>query len=254
MANKPQTNQVERRIVTGDVRAKKADAGPTVLSGYAALFNRETVIEGWFPFREVIQAGAFAETIKTDDVRGLFNHDSNYVLGRTSNGTVRLTEDTIGLQYEIDLNAADPDAMSVGAKVERGDVSQSSFAFQVAEDKWDESEVKLGKLPLRTIIRVAPLYDVSAVTFPAYGDTTVSARAEARAKELTAPEPTAEPADSGKQVTVAVELDREALTRIVARALPSVLKVKSVIGPAAPVTFAADPDSRVRELEIKRRG
>ena len=80
MADKPSANQIERRTVAGDVRAKKSDAGPIVLSGYAALFNRETVIDGWSPFREVIQAGCFAETITTDDVRGLFNHDSNIVL------------------------------------------------------------------------------------------------------------------------------------------------------------------------------
>lgn len=184
MANQP-ANQIERRVFSGDVRAKRAEAGPTVLSGYAAVFGQETVIDGFWPFREVIQAGAFGETIQTDDVRGLFNHDANHVLGRTSNGTLRLSEDGLGLHYEIDLNAADPDAVSVGAKVERGDVSQSSFAFQVAEDTWDESEVKAGKLPLRTIVRVSPLYDVSPVTFPAYATTTVGARAEARAKELT---------------------------------------------------------------------
>ena len=223
MADKPQTHQIERRVVTGDVRAKKADTGPTVLAGYAAVFGRETVIDGWFPFREVIQAGAFEETIKADDVRGLFNHDPNRVLGRTANGTVRLVEDAIGLSYEIDLNAADSEAMSVAAKVERGDVSQSSFAFQVAEDAWDESEVKAGKLPLRTIIRVSPLYDVSPVTYPAYGQTTVSARAEARAKELAAPlEPEPGPAAP----------------------MPA---------PVQPETFVADPDSRARELELRRR-
>lgn len=208
------TNTIERRTVSGDVRAKKADDGPTILSGYAALFNRETVIDGWYPFREVILPGAFGETIKSDDVRGLFNHSPDHVLGRTTNGTVRLSEDTLGLQYEIDLNAADPDAVSVGAKVARGDVSQSSFAFQVAEEQWDESEVKAGKLPLRKIIRVAPLYDVSPVTYPAYADTTVSARAEARAKEL---------------------------------APPAEVKAPE---PPKPRTFAEDPGSRLRQMSL----
>lgn len=194
MNEKPVDNAIERRVVAGEVRAKKAESGPTVLAGYAALFNRETVIEGWYPFREVILPGAFTETIKSDDVRGLFNHSPDHVLGRTANGTVRLAEDSLGLGYEIDLNADDPDAVSVGAKVARGDVSQSSFAFQVAEEEWDESEVKAGKLPLRKIKRVSPLFDVSAVTYPAYAETTVSARAEARAKALSASPDPPEPA------------------------------------------------------------
>src|SRR5512138_3299159 len=139
MSDSPLPSTLERRTVPGDVRAKKSAGGPTTLSGYAALFNHEAVIGGFFPFREVIRPGAFRDTIQTDDVRGLFNHSADHVLGRTSNGTVRLSEDALGLHYEIDLNADDPDAVSIGAKVARGDVSQSSFAFQVEKDDWDES-------------------------------------------------------------------------------------------------------------------
>jgi HK97 family phage prohead protease len=165
---------IERRTVAGEVRADATDAGPTTLSGYAAVFDVETVIEGWASFREVIRKGAFADAIKRDDVRGLFNHDPNYVLGRTANGTMRLREDDHGLHYEIDLNPNDPEAVSVGAKVARGDVSQSSFAFQVDAEEW---EYPKGQLPLRSITRVAPLYDASVVTYPAYATTSVSARA-----------------------------------------------------------------------------
>jgi HK97 family phage prohead protease len=224
MDKQPPTNQIERRVVAGEIRAKKTEGGPTVLSGYAAVFNRETVIDGWFPFREVILPGCFAEAIKTDDVRFLFNHNADVVLGRTTNGTLRLSEDSIGLHYENDLNPNDPDAVSVGAKVERGDVSQSSFAFRVDEDEWDESEVKAGKLPLRKIVRVAPLFDASCVTYPAYEATTVSARAEQRAKELTAPPP------------------------------PTVVDAPVVVPVVeASRTFWADPDSRIREWELRKR-
>jgi hypothetical protein len=189
---------VERRTVTGEVRATATEAGPTMLSGYAAVFNEETVIEGWAPFREMVKPGAFAQAIARDDVRGLFNHDPNYVLGRTSNGTMRLREDERGLHYEIDLNPNDPEAVSVGAKVARGDVSQSSFAFQVEEDAW---EYPKGALPLRTIVRVAPLYDASVVTYPAYATTSVSARAIERAKQSPTSEPRTFAADPVSRIS-----------------------------------------------------
>jgi HK97 family phage prohead protease len=261
MADKPSTNQIERRTVPGDIRAvKKSATDPTTLSGYAALFGRETVIDGWFPFREVIRAGAFAETIKADDVRCLFNHSADHVLGRTTNGTLRLFEDAIGLHYEVDLNPDDSDALSVGAKVARLDVSQSSFAFQVEEDTWDESEVKLGKLPLRTIIRVSPLFDVSPVTYPAYADSTVSARAEARAKALT-------PARSEARATSTMTPDHMETIQECIADLASVLAESKMMKmpadmpsstedePTEPMTnsFTADPDTRAREMELRRR-
>jgi uncharacterized protein len=174
--------EIERRVVGGEVRVVRDDSGaPSMLRGYAAVFNEETVIGSWF--REVIAPGAFADVL-TNDVRALFNHDSNIVLARTTNDTLTLLEDDKGLLYEIKLNPDDPDAIRVAAKVERGDVSQSSFAFWLDEDgeDWDRSEVKQGKLPLRTIRRVSQLDDVSPVTYPAYTGTSVSARAEQRAR------------------------------------------------------------------------
>ena len=171
---------IERRVVTREVTIRAAQSSGDVvrkLEGYAAVFNSETVI--WDAFREVILPGAFADRLQ-DDVRGLFNHDANYVLGRTTNGTLALSEDDTGLKYAITLNDADPDAERVSAKVARGDVSQSSFAFSVDPDgeEWDYSETKIGKMPLRKIVKFAELYDVSPVTFPAFEDTTVSARAK----------------------------------------------------------------------------
>jgi HK97 family phage prohead protease len=189
MADQPK-NQIERRVVTGDVRAKKSDGGPSVLAGYGAVFGRETIIgEGFWAFREIIRENAFADALNDKETLGLWNHDTNYVLGRTGTGTLRLSEDAVGLAYEIDVNAADSQAVSVAAKVERGDVHTSSFAFSLGEDgdEWDETPIKEGKLPLRTIVKVARLWDVSPVAAAAYPQTTVSARAEARAKALAAP-------------------------------------------------------------------
>lgn len=170
-------SEIERRGL-GEVVEVRAEGETPHVSGYAALFNTETVIGSWF--REQIAPGAFTRAVKDDDVRALFNHDPNYVLGRTTNDTLTLKEDKRGLFYDVTLNTDDPSAMSVRAKIQRGDVSGSSFGFTVEADEWDESEVKAGKLPLRTITR-ASLYDVSPVTYPAYPTTTVSARSKAEA-------------------------------------------------------------------------
>jgi HK97 family phage prohead protease len=166
--------KMERRIVQGNVTLRSADGQPQTLSGYAAVFNSETVIAGLF--REQIAPGAFDEAIKSDDVRGLFNHDPNYVLGRTTAGTLSLSVDEKGLRYD----AQPPDtqwARDLMVSVGRGDISQSSFGFSVQEESWAKPATA-GELPLRTIVR-ASLYDVSPVTYPAYEDTTAEARATA---------------------------------------------------------------------------
>lgn len=175
----------ERRVflATVEMRAKAEGETPTI-SGYAAMFNEETVIGGWF--REVIAPGAFTEAVRGDDVRALFNHDSNIVLGRTKSGTLRLTEDTKGLFYDVTPPNTQA-ANDVRELIMRGDVSGSSFGFTVEEENWDETPVKRGLLPLRTITK-ASLFDVSPVTFPAYEATSVSARSKEQAQSLTSAE------------------------------------------------------------------
>ncbi len=174
----------ERRTYLTTVELRKAGASAPTISGYAAMFNEETVIAGLF--REQIAPGAFADAVKNDDVRALFNHDSNIVLGRTKSGTLTLREDGKGLFYDVTPPNTQA-ANDVRELIQRGDVSGSSFGFTVDEDEWDDSEVKRGMLPLRTI-RKASLFDVSPVTFPAYEATSVSARSKARAEEVTAAE------------------------------------------------------------------
>jgi HK97 family phage prohead protease len=177
--------QLERRIVSRPLRADTREERRTI-EGYAALTDTETVIDlGFFGFREMIAPGAFREAITTSDVRALFNHDPNFVLGRNTSGTLRLSEDDEGLRYVVDLPETRT-ADEVLTLIKRGDVSGSSFAFRVDEkdDEWDESEVAKGKLPLRIIHRVSELYDVSPVTYPAYPDTSVSARATSRLAAL----------------------------------------------------------------------
>lgn len=140
------------------------------VSGYAAVFNVRTLIADYF--EEEVAPGAFASAIANDDVRALIDHDSALVLGRTKAGTLRLAEDDRGLKFEIDLPETTA-AADLAALMKRGDVSQASFAFGVKREEWiDRGEAP----PLRRILEVAPLYDVSVVTFPAYEQTEAALR------------------------------------------------------------------------------
>jgi HK97 family phage prohead protease len=144
------------------------------IRGHAAVFDSEADIG---PFRELIKPGAFADAIATDDVRALFNHDSNHVLGRTTSGTLRLSEDATGLLADT-RPPKTTTASDLMLSIERGDVSQMSFSFQVleADEEWKED----GGKPLRIINRIDRLWDISPVTFPAYEGTDVGVRAEQR--------------------------------------------------------------------------
>lgn len=157
---------IERRALTSPIEVRASDKGRTI-GGYAAVFNSETDIGGYF--REKIAPGAFAPALK-GDVRALFDHDSAHVLGRTKSGTLRLSEDDKGLAVEIDL----PDtqtARDLTASMERGDIDGMSFGFRVTKQEWDETQDP----PLRTIQEVE-LLEVSVVTFPAYDDTEIALR------------------------------------------------------------------------------
>ena len=177
-------NTRELRLSAGlavEQRAKGAESLP-MISGYAAVFDSETVIGGkdW-GFREKIMKGAFRDALKTSDVRALFNHEEEYVLGRTKSGTLRLIEDNRGLKVEIDPPDTQ-DARDLITKMQRGDIDQMSFAFTMEGgiQTWDET----GDMPLRIIEKVGELLDVSVVTYPAYPETEAAARSlEAVRKE-----------------------------------------------------------------------
>lgn len=156
---------VEYRALDAEVRA----VSDNKIEGYAAVFGRDSLpIMGFFT--EEVQQGAFTESIAADDVRGLINHDPQYVLGRNKAGTMRLFQDSKGLGYSIDLGPQSY-ARDLYESVKRGDVTQSSFGFRTLDDKWG---VKDG-MDHRTLVK-AKLYDVSPVTFPAYTQTEVVAR------------------------------------------------------------------------------
>jgi HK97 family phage prohead protease len=167
------TKKIERRTFTiKNVEARQAEDGTMRLSGYAAVFNDDSVP---LPFIERIAPGAFRKTLtETPDVRLLINHEG-LPMARTKNGTLRLKEDETGLYMDADL----PDtqaARDLYTLVERGDVDQMSFAFRVIRQKWNEGRTE------RTLTELSLADgDVSVVTYPAYPTTTVEAREQLKA-------------------------------------------------------------------------
>jgi len=175
-----------RTLVTRPIELR-ADGGDEVkVAGYAAVFDEETDIGGYF--REVIRPGAFKDAIaRGDDVVFLINHDG-LPLSRTASKTLTVREDAKGLWMESTLDAGDPDVMRIVPKMKRGDLSKMSFAFSMypdGETRWtqkgdDESE-------LREILKVGRLYDVSIVTEPAYAGTEIALRSLEEARKAKAP-------------------------------------------------------------------
>jgi HK97 family phage prohead protease len=167
------TGPERRSFVVKELRVKTEDNAEPVITGYAAVFNSmsETLCDWWYgEFKEMVMPGAFAETILNDDIRALWNHDPNYVLGRNKANTLTLEEDEKGLKIEI----TPPDtqwARDLMVNMKRGDVDQMSFGFIVLTEDWkliDGDEV-------RQLIKVQ-LFDVSPVTYPAYTESSVSVR------------------------------------------------------------------------------
>jgi uncharacterized protein len=145
----------------------REENGERIIEGYAALYNTETNIG---PFKESIARGAF-DNVLDNDVRALINHDPSLVLGRTSSGTLELTSDDVGLKYRVKLGNQQY-ATDLYESIQRGDISQSSFAFTIKNQTWSEDRSS------RSVDEVAQLLDVSPVTYPAYKEATVVARDE----------------------------------------------------------------------------
>jgi len=157
----------ERRYASQSVEVR-AEGEDQFFEGYGATFG-DIADLGWFT--EEIDPLAFTDVI-SDDVRGLFNHEEDHVLGRTKSGTMTWSVDQVGAKYRIRYNPNDPDHVRVMEKVKRGDVSQSSFSFAVKDDAW---ETRNGK-DHRKVMKLKRLYDFAPVTYPAYENTTVAKR------------------------------------------------------------------------------
>lgn len=193
------TNKIEKRGGTLGVETRADDTARTLV-GYAAVFNSDADIGGYWVER--IAPGAFTATI-SGDIRALINHDPGRIIGRTKSGTLRLAEDAKGLRVEIDVPNT-TDGNDLWTLVERGDISGMSFGFCVTKQSWDETT----NPPVRTI-QAVDLAEVSAVAFPAYDDTTIGKRSLDEWRSAHPTEPEQAPVDPA-----AAPVTRAAATRL----------------------------------------
>lgn len=169
-----------RELATSDIEIREDDDGNRTISGYAVKWEKKSHVLGYFrKFREQFRKGAFIDSLRDDDQRFLWSHDTSKVLGRIRNKTLRLKEDDTGLHFELDLPKTTL-GNDTYESINRGDVDGVSFGFKMLDDEMDEPD---DDLPLRTV-KKAKLLEVSAVAFPAYPDSQVSARGYDRMKEF----------------------------------------------------------------------
>ena len=219
------TRKIEWRHYFGDeLRAIDESDGEPKVEGYPAMFDKYSEDLGGFVER--IAPGAFKKSLKNGaDVRALWNHDQNFVLGRTKSGTVKLREDDKGL-YMINRPPNTQWARDLMVSIGRKDVTQMSFGFWVVDDEWKERK---DKPPVRTLNEVE-LVDVSVVTFPAYPDTKVALRSMEAWQKKTQPEEEPEkkdmfslPEENEDQITITdgdnsfIFRDFEQFDRVVAK-------------------------------------
>lgn len=156
------------RSMAQQFQTRDDESGDKYISGYFAVFNSPYQL--WSGAEEEIAPGAFDG--ETDgDVRCLADHDTRIVLGRTKAGTLTLKQDEKGLWGEVKINQLDQDAMNLYERVKRGDIDQCSFGFNITDEEFIDEGDKV-----RWIIKQVKLFEVSVVTFPAYEETSVSAR------------------------------------------------------------------------------
>lgn len=149
------------------------DGGALAIEGYFAVFD--SIYEIAQGMSESIAQSAFDNTL-SGDIRALINHDTTLVLGRTKAGTLQLRTDSHGLWGHIDINPNDTDAMNLYNRVQRGDVDQCSFGFDIVSEETDFREDGSVHWTIKEVV----LYEVSPCTFPAYEETNIAARAAER--------------------------------------------------------------------------
>ena len=140
------------------------------IEGYFIRFNEET--ELWDGAFEEVAPEAVDDSLKNNDIRCLFNHDTSIVLGRTGNGTLELKKDSKGIFGRVKINPNDKQALDIYARIERGDINACSFGFNIINEEIqnrDDGTVKF-------ILKKIDLHEVSPVTFPAYPTTSIQAR------------------------------------------------------------------------------
>ena len=147
----------------------REDNGEKRIEGYFVVFGAVYEIDP--TMRETVAPGAI-DLGRDTDVRALTDHVSHLVLGRTTAGTLKLEVDERGLKGTIIINEQDSDALNLYARVQRGDVNQCSFGFDILDEERSSPEDGV----ILFTIRAVKLYEVSIVTFPAYEETSAQAR------------------------------------------------------------------------------
>lgn len=164
------------RSIASEFKTRE-DGGELRIEGYFAVFNSNYNIAPGLS--ESIAPGAFMEALENDDIRALIDHETMYVLGRNRAGTFDLREDSHGLWGSVLVNPNDQDAMNLYARVQRGDVNQCSFGFDILEEETDFRDDG----SIHWTIKKVKLYECSCCTFPAYAETSVQARKD-EAREI----------------------------------------------------------------------
>lgn len=156
------------RSVASEFKTRSEENGDLYINGYFSVFN--SVYEIWPGATESIAETAFDGAL-SDDIRCLIDHETRLVLGRNKSNTLELKTDSRGLWGEVKINPNDQDAMNLYQRVKRRDVDQCSFGFDIIEEEFEDRGDSV-----HWTIKKVKLYEVSIVTFPAYTDTSVSAR------------------------------------------------------------------------------
>lgn len=161
--------EVRHMLFTSDLK-QRSDGEEKRIEGYFIVFNQETRLYG--SYYEQIASTAVTKSLENNDIRCLFNHNDQIVLGRLSNSTLTLKADDKGLYGSVVINPNDREAMDIYARVERGDINACSFGFYPLDESVEE---RADGTYLYTV-KDADILEVSVVTFPAYPTTEVSAR------------------------------------------------------------------------------
>ena len=169
-------NELIRRNYDFEIRAEKDEKRGNIIIGRPIVYDSKTDIAGMF--EEVIERGALKKA-NLEDVRFLVNHDQSKIpLARsrknTKNSTMKLKVDDDGMEIEVQLDTENnSEARNLYSAIERGDITGMSFLFGIEDEEWENLE---SDYPTRHVKAISTVVEVSAVTFPAYKDTSITAR------------------------------------------------------------------------------
>lgn len=164
---------MEQRNYHNTIEVRESPTGGKMITGYGIVFNSDS--EDLGGFIEQVDPGAVTKTLQESDIRGVANHNTDWTLGRVKSGTMRLYTEGRGVRYEIDVNENDPDGQRALAKVQRGDWDGSSFCFETIQEAWDWDA-----RPARRRLLEIKIVEMGPVAFPAYPDSTATARGALR--------------------------------------------------------------------------